>query len=157
MKQNRWSKVLGTMVVIAAVPVAMAAEPIKLNCPAGTRQASRGSDIVGCEKTDGSKRAHGPTVYLYPNGTKQAEGSSEDGFRSGFWTLYDEQGRKTGTITFKRGNFHGEVVELHANGQVKKVERYVEGLRNGTAQEFSAEGKLVKQTEYRDNREVASK
>jgi antitoxin component YwqK of YwqJK toxin-antitoxin module len=37
------------------------------------------------------------------------------------------------------------------------VENYSKGLRHGTAKEFSEDGKLVKQTEYRDNREVASK
>jgi antitoxin component YwqK of YwqJK toxin-antitoxin module len=48
-------------------------------------------------------------------------------------------------------------VEFHANGKVRKVENYVNGLREGTAKEFSEDGKLVKQTEYRDNRKVADK
>lgn len=93
-------------------------------------------------------------VLLYPNGVKQAEGQTENGFRTGLWTLYDESGRKTGTAMFKGGNFHGEVVEFHANGKVRKVEQYVDGLREGTAKEFSEDGKLVKQTEYRANRVV---
>jgi len=159
---GKWSKMFAVAVVVVA-PSAFAAEPVKLNCPTGTQQARSGgkqADIVACVKVEGARkgfRPHGPTVYLYPNGTKQAEGSSEDGFRTGLWTLYDEQGHKTGTAMFKRSNFHGEVVEFHANGKVRKVENYSQGLRHGTAKEFSEDGKLVKQTEYRDNREVASK
>jgi antitoxin component YwqK of YwqJK toxin-antitoxin module len=159
---KKWSKVLGVVVAMASVPGALAAESVKLNCPAGTKQANSAggkvADIVACVKTDGKGFSpHGPTVYLYPSGAKQAEGPSEGGFRTGSWTFYDEQGRKTGSASFKHSNFHGEVVELHANGKVKKVEHSAEGLRQGTAKEFSEDGKLVKQTEYRDNREVASK
>lgn len=158
----KWSKILGMVSAVACVPAALAAEPIKLNCPVGTKQASSANgkvaDIVACVKMDGKGfRPHGPTVFLYSSGAKQAEGRSEDGFRTGLWTFFDEQGKKTGSAAFKRSNFHGEVVELHANGKVKKVEQYVDGLRQGTAKEFSADGKLVKQAEYRDNREVASK
>jgi antitoxin component YwqK of YwqJK toxin-antitoxin module len=162
MMLKKWSKILGVVSAVACVPAALAAEPIKLNCPTGTRQASsangKAADIVACMKTEGKGFSpHGPTVYLYSSGAKQAEGMSEDGFRTGLWTFFDEQGKKTGSAAFKRSNFHGEVVELYANGTVKKVEQYVEGLRQGTAKEFSADGKLVKKTEYRDNRAVASK
>jgi len=162
MMLKKWSKVLGVVLAVACVPTALAAEPIKLNCPAGTKQTSsangKAADIVACVKTESKGfKPHGPTVYLYSSGAKQAEGMSEDGFRTGLWSFFDEQGKKTGSASFKRSNFHGEVVELHSNGTVKKVEQYAEGLRHGVAKEFSADGKLVKQTEYRDNREVASK
>jgi hypothetical protein len=159
MVSKKISRFFGMMMAMAIVPTALAAEPIKLDCPAGAKQKAKG-DIVACMKADSvSKRLrpHGPTVYLYPSGAKQAEGMSEEGFRTGLWTLYDEQGRKTGTAMFKGSNFHGEVVELYPNGKVRKVEHYAEGLRHGTAKEFSEDGKLVKQTEYRNNREVASK
>lgn len=158
---KNWSKNLGVVMMLAMAPAAIAAEPMKLDCPAGTKQAGGSggkAEIVACVKTDSkSFSPHGSTVMLYSSGAKQAEGLSEDGFRTGLWTFYDEQGRKTGTAMFKRSNFHGQVVELHPNGRVRKVENYNEGLRHGTAKEFLADGKLVKQTEYRDNREVASK
>ena len=82
---------------------------------------------------------------------------TEDGFRTGLWTFYNEQGRKTGTAMFKRSNYHGEVVELHENGKVKKVDHYLEGLREGVTMEYSPNGELVRQTEYRNNREVSVK
>lgn len=159
------TKSFGVFGVLAAMffsSAAFANEAIKLDCPAGTVPSNsaggKDSDIVACLKT-GSKgfTPHGHTVYLYPSGAKQAEGMSEDGFRTGLWTFYSEQGRKTGSATFKRSNFHGEVVELHENGKVKKVEQYAEGLREGRTKEFSADGTLVKQTEFRNNRQVAVK
>jgi len=162
MRMTNGFKVFGVLAAMACASSAFAKEPIKLNCPAGAQQSSSAngkvSDIVACVKTNGkSFSPHGATVYLYPNGAKQAEGMSEDGLRTGLWTFYNEQGRKTGTATFKRSNFHGDVVELHENGKVKKVDQYVDGLREGTAKEFSADGVLVKQTEYRNNRQVAVK
>lgn len=147
--------------VMCLLPLASssAAEPVKLNCPAGTKQTSsangKAHDIVACVRADG--KGYGPMVYLYPSGVKQGEGMAEDGFRTGNWTFYNEQGRKTGTATFKRSNYHGDVVELHENGKVKRVDHYVEGLREGTTQEYSDAGELLKQTEYRNNREVVVK
>ena len=44
-----------------------------------------------------------------------------------------------------------------ASEEFRKVEQYVEGLREGTAKEFSEDGRVVTQVEYRNNREVAAK
>jgi hypothetical protein len=157
---KNWAQTLGMMVVVTVGPAAFASSPVKLNCPAGTTQKGGSDathDITACVKPGNGFKPHGPTVFFYPSGAKQAEGQSENGFRTGLWTLYDEKGNKTGTAMFKGGNFHGEVVELYPNGKVRKVEQYVDGLREGTAKEFSEDGRLVKQTEYRNNREVAAK
>ncbi|ATB41163.1 hypothetical protein CYFUS_006627 [Cystobacter fuscus] len=162
MQLTNWIRTFGMFAAVTCSSSVFAKESIKLDCPTGTVQSSsangKAADIVACVKTNGKAFSpHGATVYLYPNGTKQAEGMSEDGFRTGLWTFYNEQGRKTGSATFKHSNFHGEVVELHENGKIKKVDQYIEGLREGTAKEFSADGTLVKQTEYRNNRQVAVK
>jgi antitoxin component YwqK of YwqJK toxin-antitoxin module len=37
------------------------------------------------------------------------------------------------------------------------VEEYTNGKRNGLVQEFSEDGKLVRQAQYRDDRQVAEK
>ncbi len=162
MRVTKWTKTLGAMVILTAAQAALAASPVQLNCPAGTKQTGGSDathDMTMCVKSEGPDKGtpHGPTVLFYPSGAKQAEGQAENGFRSGKWTLYDEKGNKTGTAMFKGGNFHGEVVELHPNGKVRKVEQYADGLREGTAKEFSADGKLVKVTEFRKNHEVAAK
>ncbi|MFP2933156.1 toxin-antitoxin system YwqK family antitoxin [Pyxidicoccus sp. 3LG] len=158
MMLKKWTRVFGVVSVVAMAPAAMASSP-KLDCPAGTRQAGgmeQGKDIVMCVRTSDGK-PHGPSIWLHPNGAKQAEGRTENGFREGLWTFFDEKGNKTGTAELKGGNFHGEVVELHSNGKVKKVERYVHNSREGAVEEFSADGKLVKKSEWRNNREVAAR
>lgn len=160
MLTKKWTKNLGMMIAVMVAPAAFASSPVKLNCPAGTVQKGGSDarhDIVACVKSGEGFKPHGPMVFFYPSGAKESEGQAENGFRTGLWTLYDEKGNKTGTAMFKRGNFHGEVVELHPNGKVRKVEQYVNGLREGTAKEFSEDGRLVKQTEYRNNKEVAAK
>jgi hypothetical protein len=164
MSFNQWPCMLGFVFAAVAINVSSfaAAETVKLDCPSGTRQASstrgKAPDIVACVKLDAKGFSpHGPTVYFYPNGVKEAEGMSEDGFRTGSWTFFSKEGRKTGTANFKRSNFHGDVVEFHENGKVKKVDHYVDGLREGVAREYSADGTLVKQAEYRGNREVSVK
>jgi hypothetical protein len=159
---TKWFRVFGVVAAVTCSSSAFAKESIKLDCPVGTVQsgnaAGKNADIVACVKINGKGFSpHGPTVFFAPNGSKEAEGMSEDGFRTGLWTFYNEQGRKTGTATFKHSNFHGEVVELYENGKVKKVEQYSEGLREGTAKEFSVDGTLVRQTEYRNNRQIAVK
>jgi antitoxin component YwqK of YwqJK toxin-antitoxin module len=156
---KKWTKALGMMIAVTVASAAFASSPVKLNCPAGTVQKGGSDathDTAACVKL-GDGTPHGPMVFFYPNGAKQGEGQAENGFRAGLWTLYDEKGNKTGTAMFKRGNFHGEVVELYPNGKVRKVEQYVNGLREGTVKEFAEDGRLVKQTEYRNNREVAAK
>lgn len=139
---------------------AFASDAIKLDCPAGTKQVNTQSAIA-CVKpgrsASGGLNTHGPMVLLSKSGKKESEGQTDNGFRTGLWTLYDANGNKTGTANFKGGNFHGEVTELHPNGKVRKVEQFSEGLRHGTSKEFSQDGKLVKQSEYRENRKVAEK
>lgn len=152
-----WFKAVG-IVVVGMSSSAFAAEQFKLNCPAGTKQ-TRTDSAVFCAKSgprEDSNGTHGPMIML-EKGKKAAEGQTEHGFRTGLWTFYDEKGNKVGLANFKGGNYHGEVTELHPNGKARKVEQYVEGLRQGTAKEFSADGNLVKKTEYRDNRPVAEK
>ena len=122
---------------------ALAADPIKLNCPAGSAQKLVAQQDLACLKADGS-RAAGPVVMLYPSGKKMAEGQvSEGGFRTGTWTLFDEKGVKTHVIEFNRGNFDGKWVEFYPTGVQKTVQQYKAGLRVGEPQQFDAAGKLV--------------
>ncbi|WP_434389314.1 toxin-antitoxin system YwqK family antitoxin [Melittangium boletus] len=162
MSLKKWTGVVGVFAAMVVAPISFAKDSTDLNCPSGTRQERKANkklgDMAACIKTDVKEfTPHGTTVYFHPNGMKQAEGLSENGLRTGLWTFFDEKGQKTGTANFKRSNFHGEVTELFASGTVKKVEQYADGLRQGMVKEFSADGRLVKQTEYRDNREVAAK
>ncbi|XXF80473.1 hypothetical protein P2318_12175 [Myxococcaceae bacterium GXIMD 01537] len=160
---KKTSSHLIALLLFLGSPVVMAAES-NLSCPAGTKQfggretmTDRGVFCVKSGSEHGIPVAHGPYVSFHPNGQKKAVGQNVDGFRTGLWTFYAEDGSKVGTANFKGGNYHGEVVELFPSGKVRKVEQFAEGLRHGTVKEYAEDGKLVKQTEYRENRVVADK
>jgi hypothetical protein len=132
----------------------------KLNCPANTHQFGSPQEGISCRKPDssiGQGIAHGPYVSFHANGQKSAEGQYVDGFRSGSWTFYSEDGQVRSRIEFQAGNYHGKREEYFPNGKVRIVEMYVAGKLNGLVKEFSEDGRLVRQAEYRADRDVSSK
>ena len=162
-------KILTAQLLLGAVAFAQApslgstdkAPLIKSNhtlaCPAGTKQVggvNTNLGAVGCMKfaTTGLRLFHGPMISFYGNGKVEAVGQSEEGFRSGKWTFFDEAGNKVGETEFTRGDYNGRRVEF-ANGKVKIEENWVNGKRQGPQTAFDAAG-LATVTEYRDDRPV---
>jgi len=137
-------------------------QPIRLNCPQGTTQkgdkVSKDSGVF-CVKPGAGKefKLHGPYVDFWPNGQKQSEGAYQEGFQVGLWSFWNTEGVKTSEIEFVRGNYHGKRVLYFSNGKPRIVEEYANGKRNGLVQEFSEDGKLVRQAQYRDDKQVAEK
>jgi hypothetical protein len=132
----------------------------KLNCPANTRQFGNPQEGLICRKPNPAGDlgvAHGPYASFHANGQKDAEGQYVDGFRSGTWSFYSENGQLRSRIEFQTGNYHGKREEFFPNGKLRIIESYVAGKLNGLVKEFSEDGQLVRQAEYRDNQEVASK
>ncbi|WPB73736.1 hypothetical protein KYC5002_32435 [Archangium violaceum] len=151
---------LATSVAFAEGTAASNGSTPKLACPAGTKQTGNLNDGLYCRKVDAKadrNAAHGPYASYFPNGKKSAEGQYVDGFRTGLWTFYSEDGQVRGRTEFQGGNYHGKHVEYFANGKQRLVEEFANGRRNGLAQEFSEDGKLVRQAQYRDDQQVAEK
>lgn len=141
------------------------AQDVRLACPVGTVQKG-GEKLsknggVFCVKTSSGKerepQLHGPYVDFYPNGQKQSEGQYADGARVGLWTFWDANGVKTGETEFAGGNYHGKRVQYFSTGKPHVVEQYTNGKRDGFFQEFSEDGKLVRQAQYRNDQQVAAK
>jgi len=133
---------------------------IQLNCPSGTKQFGNADDGIYCRKTvsqDGHNMPHGPYVSYYPNGQKRSEGQYFEGFRSGTWSFYDETGKQTGRTEFSGDNYHGKRVQYFASGKPRLVEEYVNGKRHGLTQEFSEDGKVIREAQYRDDKQVDAK
>ena len=63
----------------------------------------------------------------WKNGQKSAVGQNAEGWRTGHWVFYDQQGVKTGEQDFVHGNFDGKRVQYYGNGKVKMEEVYANG------------------------------
>jgi hypothetical protein len=143
MTSKKLSMAVGVLALMGLSAPALAADPVQISCPAGSIQQLVNQQDVACVNQDGS-RAAGPVVMLYPSGQKMAEGQVDArGFRTGTWTLYSEAGMKTHVIQFSRGNFDGQRIEFHPNGQPKTVEQYQKGIRVGQPQQFDVAGNPV--------------
>ena len=134
--------VMGAALLLGSA--ALAADPVKLACPAGATQSlALNREAHFCVDSKGT-RVDGPMAILWSSGKLQALGQTADGIkRAGKWTIYTEQGVKTAEIEFKNGDFHGKHVEFHPNGKMKKVETFHAGAKVGATQEFDLMGKAV--------------
>lgn len=137
-----------------------AATSTTLNCPSGTKQFGNPDDGITCRKTvstEGYNVPHGPYVSYHPNGQKRSEGQYFEGFRSGTWTFYDESGKETGRTEFSGGTYHGKRVQYFASGRQRLIEEYMNGKRHGLTQEFTEDGKIVREVQFRDDKQVEAK
>ncbi|WP_375757955.1 toxin-antitoxin system YwqK family antitoxin [Corallococcus exercitus] len=160
MNLKKFAQAAAVSMVVMATP-SLASE-VRLSCPEGTVQKGKTTqnESVYCIKPNskpGEQVIHGPYVDFWANGQKQAEGQYLNGFRSGRWTFWDANGVKTGETEFVAGDYHGTRVQYFANGKPKMIEQYRKGFRNGTVQELSEDGKVIRQLQFADGREVASR
>lgn len=154
---------VGLVVSISFAAVAggtSSTQEVKLTCPTGAVQKSR-SGSTFCVKAAGSSKGepqlHGPYVDFHSTGQKQSEGQYHDGARSGRWTFWDVNGVKSGETNFSGGDYHGERTQYFANGKPRMIEQYTKGRRDGLVQEYSEDGKLIRQVQYKDDRQVSVK
>ncbi|MCC6335994.1 MAG: hypothetical protein IT380_18640 [Myxococcales bacterium] len=160
---NRYALLSITVASVAlAQAVAVERAPLikadhKLACPAGTRQVGglkSNLQLVACMKlgVEGQRQFHGPMISLYASGKVEAVGQTEEGFRTGKWAFFDEQGVKTGETEFLKGDFNGRRVFFNADGSLKSEENWVKGMRQGQQKTFLNGVATV--TEYKDDRPV---
>jgi len=112
-------------------------------------------DGLYCRQSSGIP--HGPYAAFHANGVKATDGQYANGVRVGLWTYFNEKGEKVGETQFSGDNYHGKRVEYFANGKPRLVEEYVNGRHEGSVQEYSQDGKLVRQAMYHDDRVVDAK
>jgi hypothetical protein len=129
-----------------------------LGCSAGTKQIGSptgGMSAMACVKigAEGSRVFHGPLVSFYNSGKVEAVGTMSEGYRTGKWVAFDEQGNKVSEVEFLKGEYHGRRVEFSA-GRVKLEENWVNGKREGAQTTFNEQGAATV-VEYRADRPVA--
>ncbi len=110
--------ILISLVVSAS---AMAADPVKLNCSAGSRQVHDGEGLF-CSRggAPGAEKLEGPYVGLHKNGTVESQGQYLNGGRTGHWVFFDANGVKTHEADFLNDEFHGKRLTYLPGGQVKE-------------------------------------
>lgn len=144
------------------VTLSALANPIALDCPAGTVQVGTPKVETFCI-TQGTREGaaqglrNGPYVDFWKNGQVQSRGQYVNGQRSGLWVYFDEAGRKKGETEFLAGDYHGRRVEYFANGSKKLEQTWVKGHREGEAREFNQDGSLRARRTYRADRVVAER
>jgi antitoxin component YwqK of YwqJK toxin-antitoxin module len=87
---------------------------------------------------------------FYPNGTVKAEGRYRNGKRVGKWQFYFPTGELEQEGNFNNnGEYNGEWIWYHLNGEQHIVQNYVDGLEDGHFAEFLDDGEtLVAEGEY---------
>ena len=123
------------------------AEDVKLTCPAGTKQVGGQKSAFEaslCMKfsNDGQRIFHGPYLSFWSNGQKQSVGQYEEGWRSGHWVYFDQNGIKTAEIDFVHGDYSGRRVQYYPNGQIKMDETYDHG-KQLTMKTFDQNGAAI--------------
>jgi antitoxin component YwqK of YwqJK toxin-antitoxin module len=76
----------------------------------------------GIVKTDGTYKndtLQGKVVYNYPNGKKNLEGNYVNGLREGEFFVYDEKGKLTETLHYKKGILDEKDLKRHMEGENK--------------------------------------
>ena len=112
---------------------AMAADPVKLNCAAGSKQVSDGEGLF-CSRggAPGIEKLDGPYVGLNKNGTVESQGQYLNGNRTGRWTFFDEKGVKIQETDFVNDEYHGKRITWLPDGQ-KQEETWVAGRLQATS------------------------
>ncbi len=93
-------------------------------------------------------RLDGDAHYYYQNGNIKWKGSYKDGFISGRWEYWDENGRKMYVVNYKHDTLDGEFWSYHPNGTVKEKGSYLNNSRAGEWIVYSEKGKVTGKMSY---------
>ena len=84
---------------------------------------------------------NGPAYTLHKNGKKKEEGKLKNGFQSGLWTAWDDEGNKWFSGAYEHGKEHGKWVGWHPNGNKKYEGIYENGFQAGKWTYYNEAGK----------------
>ncbi len=111
--------------------------PTHFECAAGTTRTTR-TDQFACRDAKGALQ--GQAILLNKQGGVESIGRFEGGNRVGLWKHFDKNGVKEGETEFVADNFHGRRVFFYPNGQLKTVETWSNGARQGERITFDMNG-----------------
>lgn len=93
-------------------------------------------------------RLDGDARYYYQNGSIKWKGCYENGFISGKWEYWDEEGRIMYVVNYKHDTLEGEFVSYHPNGITKEKGCYINNSRTGEWIVYSEKGQITGKKSY---------
>lgn len=103
--------------------------------------------------TDNKGLRQGHWIKKYPNGIPQYDGNFIDNNPSGLFTRFYESGKIQSVLNFSKNGTEAEAVFYHPGGFMASKGKYVNQMKEGTWQFFSAvmENYLLCEEEYSNN------
>jgi antitoxin component YwqK of YwqJK toxin-antitoxin module len=93
-------------------------------------------------------RLNGDALYYYRNGNIKWKGCYKDGFISGRWEYWDENGKIMYVVNYKNDTLDGEFKSFHSNGLIKEKGCYLNNSRTGEWIVYSEKGKIDDKKSY---------
>ena len=93
-------------------------------------------------------RLNGDARYYYQNGNIKWKGCYENGFISGKWEYWDEEGKMMYMVNYKHDTLEGEFASYHPNGIIKEKGCYISNSRTGEWIVFSEKGQITSKKSY---------
>ncbi|HAW59628.1 MAG TPA: hypothetical protein DCX03_11590 [Bacteroidales bacterium] len=98
---------------------------------------------------------HGDYFEWHENGMPKITGHYFKGLMDGKWEFYDENGYQLGEANFIKGD--GIQKSWYPNGQVQRIIQYKNNHKEGKQQEFSIDGKLIREVIYHKDSIIETK
>lgn len=87
----------------------------------------------------------------YANGKIAMAVNFVKGVKDGKYLINNAEGKPEVELTYKMNNMHGERKEYYPNGNVYRIERFVNNNYNGTQEYYKEDGKIWLKAEYKDD------
>jgi len=97
---------------------------------------------------------HGTCIDYYPSGGKHWIERYENGYRSGVWIQYIDDGWLYKKTTYKDDVLNGTCTTYYSSGTIEEKGEYVNGSRDGTWKFYHQSGKLHYEVEYKKGTEI---
>lgn len=99
-------------------------------------------------------QAQGTVMMYYDNGNPLSEVSYSNGKKNGVQRFYYITGKLQAEYTVVDDTLHGSYKDYHDNGNTATEGAYEKNLRQGVWKEYDENGKSIKQTRYKNDKEI---
>lgn len=87
----------------------------------------------------------------YPNGKTAMAINFIKGVKDGKYIINNAEGKPEVELTYKMNNMNGERKEYYPNGNIFRIERFVNNNYHGTQEYYKEDGKIWLKSEYKDD------